>query len=92
LDAQASFEHAMHGHVFPKLPKYILGLKPGLLWVRCPNCGRPHREYFGPDDRDERNAELTFLRHELQVASGIIASRPAPARPARQSRSHHRNR
>jgi len=68
-------EHVMSGHVFSKLPKYCVAMKPGVLWVRCPDCGKPHLEYFGPPDRDERNAEIVFLRHELEVASSILLRR-----------------
>jgi hypothetical protein len=70
----------MRGHVFPRLPKYCVALKPGLLWVRCPDCGKPHREYFGPTDRDERNAEILFLRRALQVASSILFDQRASVR------------
>src|SRR2546425_13343104 len=71
----SSVEHLMRGHVFSKLPKYCVAIKPGVLWVRCPECGRPHQEYFGPKDRDERNAEVAFLRRELKVAASILADR-----------------
>ena len=47
-------EPVMSGYVFSKLPKYCVAMKPGVLWVRCPDCGKPHQEYFGPSDRDER--------------------------------------
>jgi hypothetical protein len=70
----------MRDHVFSKLPRYCLGLKPGLLWVRCPACRKPHREYFGPKDRDERNAEIVFLQKELEVAASILAAQRASAR------------
>jgi hypothetical protein len=83
----------MRGHVFLKLPKYCVGLKPGVLWVRCPDCGKPHQEYFGPADRDERNAEIAFLRRELQVAASILfgrhASRPVRAVAGGFSRQRH---
>ena len=72
LDVADNVEHVMSGHVFSKLPKYCVAMKPALLWVRCPECGRPHQEYFGPADRDERNAEMVFLRRELQAASSIL--------------------
>jgi hypothetical protein len=59
--------------VFSKLPKWSICMKPALLWVRCPTCGRPHQEYFGPPDRDEIAAELQFLRRELKTATAIVA-------------------
>jgi hypothetical protein len=70
----------MRSHVFAQLPKYCVALKPGMLWVRCSECGRPHQEYFGPKDRDERNAEIVFLRHELEVAMAIALGRHVPDR------------
>jgi hypothetical protein len=66
--------------VFSKLPKWSIGMKPALLWVRCPACGRPHQEYFGPPDRDEIAAELEFLRRELKVATAIVANLRAAER------------
>jgi len=72
LVGNASIERVMRGHVFSKLPKYCVALKPGMLWVRCRECGRPHQEYFGPEDRDERNAEIVFLRQELDVAASML--------------------
>jgi hypothetical protein len=76
-------EPVMSGHVFSKLPKYCVAMKPGVLWVRCPDCGKPHQEYFGPSDRDERTAEIVFLRHELEAAAAILFDRHAslPALP-----------
>jgi hypothetical protein len=67
----------MKRHVFLHLPKWNVGMKPGLIWVRCPgwkghSCGRPHQEYFGPRDRDEIAAELRFLRRELSAAADIV--------------------
>ncbi|TMB03849.1 MAG: hypothetical protein E6J64_14020 [Deltaproteobacteria bacterium] len=93
-DEQISFEHLMRGHVFSKLPKYCVAIKPGVLWVRCPDCGKPHQEYFGPADRDERKAEIVFLRHALQVASSIMLGRRAsvPERIAGGGRSRGRHR
>jgi hypothetical protein len=71
----SNVEPVMSRHVFPKLPKYCVAMKPGVLWVRCPDCGKPHQEYFGPNDRDERNAEIAFLRRELEVAASILYGR-----------------
>jgi hypothetical protein len=83
-------EVAMKRHVFTKLPKWNIGIKPGVIWVRCPGwkghkCGRPHQEYCGPRDRDEVAAELKFLRRELIAAAGIVADhRPSESpRPCR---------
>ncbi|MFL5311196.1 MAG: hypothetical protein ACJ79H_12155 [Myxococcales bacterium] len=69
-------------------------MKPGVLWVRCRECGKPHPEYFGPTDRDERNAEIAFLRRELQVASSILLAQhsPVPERIAAGGRSRGRHR
>ena len=67
----------MTGHVFSKLPKYCVAMKPGVLWVRCPDCGKPHQEYFGPSDHDERNAEMVFLRRQLESAAAILSGRRA---------------
>ena len=76
----------MARHVFSKLPKWGTGMKPGLLWVRCPKCGMPHQEYFGPRNRDEAGAEVEFLRHALEVAFGIAAQVHAPPAPRPQRR------
>ena len=72
-------------NVLNKLPKFYVGLKPALIWVRCPGrkghpCGRPHQEYFGPRDRDEVTAELEFLRRELEVAAAITVAHGRPIR------------
>jgi len=85
----------MRGHVFSKLPKYCVALKPGMVWVRCLDCGTPHQEYFGPKDHDERKAEILLLRQELQVAAAILATHHPwhpPRRPKRGSAHHHRPR
>jgi len=66
-------------HVFATKPKFCCGLKPGVIMVRCPTCGFPHEEYFGPLDRDERAAEVQLLRQELSAAMGIILGRNANA-------------
>jgi hypothetical protein len=90
----ANVERIMRGHVFSKLPKYCVALKPGMLWVRCRVCGKPHQEYFGPKDRDERKAEIVFLRQELEVASSILAGDHASVRACTpggvSSRDRHR--
>ena len=62
-------------HVFETKPQFCCGLKPSLIIVRCPQCGFAHEEYFGPADRDEREAELQLLRRELSAASAIILER-----------------
>ena len=62
-------------HVFASKPKFCCGLKPGLIMVRCPTCGLPHEEYFGPTDRDEKAAEVELLRKELSAAMAIIVDR-----------------
>jgi len=68
-------------HVFASKPRFCCGLKPGLIMVRCPTCGLPHEEYFGPLDRDERAAEVQLLRQELSAAMGIILAREEHAPP-----------
>jgi hypothetical protein len=84
-------------HVFASKPKFCCALKPTLIMVRCPTCGSPHEEYFGPADRDERAAEVQLLRQELAAATAIILDRTqdgphlplrkrAKARPARPGR------
>jgi hypothetical protein len=83
VGGNVTVEPVMRSHVFSQLPKYCAALKPGMLWVRCSKCGRPHQEYFGPKDRDERNAEIVFLRHELGVAMAIALGRHRPERPDR---------
>ena len=65
-------------HVFATKPKFCCGLKPTLIMVRCPTCGFPHEEYFGPDDRDERGAEVQMLRKELAAATAIVLGRKEP--------------
>jgi hypothetical protein len=77
-------------HVFRAKPQFCCAFKPNLIIVRCPECGFPHEEYFGPDDRDEREAELQLLRKELAAASEILLERsnpPAPAPRRRKARS-----
>src|SRR5437764_13681864 len=73
-------------HVFASKPKFCCGLKPTLIMVRCPTCGFPHEEYFGPVDRDERASEVQLLRQELEAATAIILGRGenAPPRPLRK--------
>jgi hypothetical protein len=84
-------------HVFATKPKFCCGLKPTLIMVRCPTCGFPHEEYFGPVDRDERASEVQLLRQELAAATAIVLDRKqnepraahakrAKAKPARSSR------
>jgi hypothetical protein len=85
-------------HVFASKPKFCCALKPSLIMVRCPTCGRPHEEYFGPPDRDEQKAEVQLLRQELAVAVAIVMARSdgaarlpgrkrAKARPFQRTRS-----
>ena len=83
----------MRGHVFPKLPKYCLALKPGMVWVRCPDCGKPHQEYLGPKDHDESKAEILLLREELRIAASILATEHGanPMRTASRTRTRHRH-
>src|SRR5256885_4464352 len=74
-------------HVFAHKPKFCCGLKPAVIMVRCPTCGLPHEEYFGPPDRDEKAAEVQLLRQELSPAMAFIVERkdmPAPLLPQRQ--------
>lgn len=74
-------------HVFSRLPKWCAGIRPGLLWVRCPKCGRPHQEYFGPRNRDELRAEVQFFRDALEAAFGIVSQlHPPHARRPRRRR------
>src|SRR3954469_11103530 len=68
-------------HVFASKPRFCCGLKPGLIMGRCPTCGLPHEEYFGPGDRDERASEVQLLRQELSAATAIILARPERAAP-----------
>jgi hypothetical protein len=75
-------------HVFATKPKFCCGLKPTLIMVRCPTCGFPHEEYFGPADRDERGAEVQMLRQELAAATAIVLGRKQDeARAARAKRA-----
>jgi len=78
-------------HVFSTKPKFCCGLKPGLIMVRCPTCGLPHEEYFGPPDRDEKAAEVQLLRQELSAAMAIIVDRMDEPRhvhpPPKQARA-----
>ena len=73
-------------HVFATKPKFCCGLKPSLIMVRCPTCGFPHEEYFGPVDRDERASEVQLLRKELAAATEIILGRKenGPRMPLRK--------
>jgi hypothetical protein len=73
-------------HVFPAKPEFCCALKPDLIMVRCPECGFAHEEYFGPEDRDEREAELQLLRQELSAASAIIRERSNPPGPVPRRR------
>src|SRR5256885_14204086 len=62
-------------HVFAHKPKFCCGLKPALIMVKCPTCGLPHEEYFGPPDRDEKGAEVQLLRREVTAAMATILAR-----------------
>jgi hypothetical protein len=62
----------MPAHVFAKRPKFCMALKPGIIWVRCVTCGRPHPEYLGPRHRDEKESEIEFLRGALQRLGAIV--------------------
>jgi hypothetical protein len=73
-------------HVFRAKPKYSVGMKPGLIRVRCPGCGMPHSEYLGPRDRDEVHAEIEFLRGALETAYAILCARNAPSATAPAAR------
>jgi hypothetical protein len=64
----------MSAHVYPSKPKYCVGFKPSIIQVRCP-CGLVYETYFGPDDRDERAAEVEFLRREMNSLAAILAGR-----------------
>jgi len=81
-------------YVFSKLPKWTLGMRPALLWIRCPKCGWPHQEYFGPRDRDAIASELKFLRRALAAAFKVITPRgkPPPSRKGRASGARRRKR
>ncbi len=65
----------MRAHVFATSPRYCLACKPAIIRVRCPKCGHPHSEYFGPENLDEREAENAFLRAEVQRLAALIGSR-----------------
>ena len=65
----------MRPHMFAKKPKFCVVFKPSMIWVRCPQCGTPHQEYFGPEDRDEKRAEAQLLRRELDAATAIVLAR-----------------
>jgi hypothetical protein len=58
--------------MFMRKPKFCVAFKPSMIWVRCSQCGAPHQEYFGPEDRDERGAEAQLLRRELDAATAIV--------------------
>jgi hypothetical protein len=72
--------------VFRAKPIYSAGLKRVFIRDRCPKCGMPHSEYFGPRDRDEVHAELEFLRGALQTAYAILCARDAPSATAPPAR------
>jgi hypothetical protein len=74
-------------HVFATKPKFCCGFKPTLIMVRCPTCGLPHEEYFGPVDRDERGAEVQLLRQELAAATAIVLARKQKDQAAHGTRA-----
>ena len=77
----------MRSHVFAIKPNYCLAFRPGIILVRCPKCGHPHEEYFGPRNRDEREAEISFLRGEYQRLAALIALRNQRSRGRRSART-----
>jgi hypothetical protein len=62
----------MRPYTFAKKPKYCSSYRPATITVRCLKCGRPHQEYFGPQDHDALRAELAMLHEALDRASAII--------------------
>jgi hypothetical protein len=77
----------MRPHVFLAKPKFCVALKPGLIKVRCPKCGHPHYEYFGPKNRDEAGAEMEMLRGALDRAFAILAKNGGNGSGRRRARS-----
>src|SRR3954471_14563531 len=72
-------EGVMRAHVFAVKPHYCVAFKPALIWVRCPECGHPHQEYLGPQDLDERRAELEFFRQECErLEAMMLGTKTAP--------------
>jgi hypothetical protein len=61
-------------------------MQPTLLWIRCPKCGWPHQEYFGPRNRDATASELKFLRRALAVSFEVLRARSdPPSSPGRRA-------
>jgi hypothetical protein len=83
----SSDEGVMRPHVFAVKPRYCLAFKPAIVWVRCPGCGQPHREYLGPDDLDERGAEIEFFRRECErLAAMLLGKKGRPRQRGRRAR------
>ncbi len=68
-------------HVFIKVPVFCHGMRPALLWVKCP-CGRVHKEYFGPKDMDVKQARVDFLEKQLALAYVAMAPESRKAKKA----------
>jgi hypothetical protein len=86
VEGGGPIEGVMSAYVFAKTPKFCLGIKPGVIWVRCVKCGRPHREYLGPRDRDEMATEVEFLRGEVDRLTAMLRAEHAAGPPRRRSR------
>jgi hypothetical protein len=67
-------------HVYGELPKFCVAFKPKVILVRLPS-GELRSVYFGPEDHDERGAELELLHREVDAATRIAARRAENSPP-----------
>ena len=67
-------------HVYTERPRFCIAFKPMMILVRLPSGG-VSSEYFGPEDHDERRAELEFLHRELDAAARIFAAHAVDVPP-----------
>ena len=76
----------MRAHVFATSPRYCLACKPAIIRVRCPKCGHPHSEYFGPENLGETVRRVEALKRTVpapmtlpEMALRFILSNPMVA-------------
>jgi hypothetical protein len=59
-------------HIYGELPKFCVAFKPTMILIRLPS-GELRSVYFGPEDHDERGAELELLHRAVDAATRIAA-------------------
>jgi hypothetical protein len=66
--------------VYSERPKFCVAFKPKMILIRLPS-GEVRSVYFGPEDRDERGAELELLHREVDAAIRVAAKRVETSPP-----------